>query len=138
MQCILQPTRIIPAVPGSDQLIVTLFTLSVYPSVHNQLIRTIFKGRPVCQLDLNKCTIEKNIMIFDWLVVSGQTTTPGIDRPLIYQWTFCGYLWTALSKIHAQMYTYTLENGKLLWNGLYVCTYADYLYIYYKESNPQM
>ena len=89
MQCILQPTRIIPAVPGSDQLILTLFTLSVYPSVHNQLIQTIFKGRPVCQLDLNKCTIEKNIMIFDWLVVSGQTTTAGIDRPLIlYQWTF--------------------------------------------------
>ena len=26
---------------GSDQLILTLYTLSIYPTVHNQLIRTL-------------------------------------------------------------------------------------------------
>ena len=38
---------------GSGQMIVTLYyTLSVYPSVHKQLIRTIFKAHivDVCQL----------------------------------------------------------------------------------------
>ena len=32
---------------GSDQLIVTLDTLSIYPSVHKQLIRTLFVARIV-------------------------------------------------------------------------------------------
>ena len=32
---------------GSDQLIVTLYTLFIYPSVHIQLFQTIFGGRPV-------------------------------------------------------------------------------------------
>ena len=31
----------------SHQLIVTLYTESIYPSVHNHLMRTIFEGRPV-------------------------------------------------------------------------------------------
>ena len=29
---------------GSDQLIVTLYTLFLYPSVHKQLIRTLFEA----------------------------------------------------------------------------------------------
>ena len=29
---------------GSDQLIVTLYSLPIYPSVHNQLIRTFFEA----------------------------------------------------------------------------------------------
>ena len=32
---------------GLDQLNVTLYALSTYPFVHNQLIRTIFEDRPV-------------------------------------------------------------------------------------------
>ena len=32
-----------------DQLIVTLYTLSIYPTVHNQLNRTILEGRAVVQ-----------------------------------------------------------------------------------------
>ena len=31
-----------------NQVIVTLFTLSIYPSVHNQLIRTLFEQQLVC------------------------------------------------------------------------------------------
>ena len=34
----------------ADQLIVTLHTLSIYPSVHNQRIRTIFEAHIVCTL----------------------------------------------------------------------------------------
>ena len=34
---------------GSDQLIVTLLTLSIHPFVHNQLIRTLFEARPVVE-----------------------------------------------------------------------------------------
>ena len=39
----------VPAVPekGSDQLIVTLYTLSLYPSVHNQLIRPLYESQSV-------------------------------------------------------------------------------------------
>ena len=40
----------IPAVSlekGSDHLIVTLYTLAIYPSVHNLLIRTFFEARPL-------------------------------------------------------------------------------------------
>jgi len=32
---------------GSDQLIETLYTLSIYPAVHKQLILTLFEGRLV-------------------------------------------------------------------------------------------
>ena len=32
---------------GSDQLIVTLYALSIYPSVHNQLIRTLSEAHIV-------------------------------------------------------------------------------------------
>ena len=39
---------------GSDQLVVTLRTLSIHPAVHNQLIRTLFEGRSVS----NRCLIE--------------------------------------------------------------------------------
>ena len=31
---------------GLDQLIVTLYKLSIYPSVHNKLIRIILEARP--------------------------------------------------------------------------------------------
>ena len=36
----------------SHQLIMTLYTLSIYSSVHNQLMRTLFEGR------LYMCTLE--------------------------------------------------------------------------------
>ena len=37
---------------GSDQLIVTLcIYISIYPSVHKQLIGTFFEGRPVANID---------------------------------------------------------------------------------------
>ena len=34
---------------GSDMLSLTLYTLSIYPSVHNQLIRTLFEAHIVCK-----------------------------------------------------------------------------------------
>ena len=36
---------------GSGQLIVTLYTLSIYPSVHNQLIQTLYKTQIGVQSD---------------------------------------------------------------------------------------
>ena len=35
------------ALPPAHQLIVTQYAISIYPSVHNQLIRTLFDARPV-------------------------------------------------------------------------------------------
>ena len=47
---------------GSDQLTVTLYSLSICPSVHNQLILILFGGRPVCFMVLAKkvefCVIQ--------------------------------------------------------------------------------
>ena len=36
---------------GSDQLFATLYTLYIYPSVHKQLIRTLFEAHIVSHLD---------------------------------------------------------------------------------------
>ena len=40
-----------------DQLILTLYTLSIYPSLHNQLIRTLFEGRAVLVDQVSKYLI---------------------------------------------------------------------------------
>ena len=37
----------------SGQLIVTLYTISIYPSVHNQLIRTLFEAHMEVERSLN-------------------------------------------------------------------------------------
>ena len=57
---------------GSDQLIVTLYTLSTYPSVKNQLILTLFEARLVVPeslkniLDLLRQRVAQPIMIFSF------------------------------------------------------------------------
>ena len=38
------------SVQHQHQLIVTQYTLSIYPSVPNQLMRTLFEARPVCKV----------------------------------------------------------------------------------------
>ena len=38
---------------GSGQLIVTLYTISIYHSVHNQLIRTLFEAHMEVERSLN-------------------------------------------------------------------------------------
>ena len=48
---------------SSDQLIVTLYILSIYISVHNQLIGTIFEVRAVLLMINNKIGIEEQVAV---------------------------------------------------------------------------
>ena len=47
---------------GSNQLIVTLYILSIYPSVHNQQIRTIFEGRYVYECEKMPLDLDRHKM----------------------------------------------------------------------------
>ena len=47
---------------GSNQLIVTPYILSIYPSVHNQQIRTIFEGRQVYECEQMPLDLDRHKM----------------------------------------------------------------------------
>ena len=49
---------------GSDQLFVTLYTLSIYPSVHLQLIRTLFEAHILCINQYTRTCINFHIAHF--------------------------------------------------------------------------
>ena len=50
-KCLVLPFNYRPSLErGLDQLIMTLYTISIYASVHNQVIRNLFEARPLVHL----------------------------------------------------------------------------------------
>ena len=67
---------------GSDQLIVTLYTLSIYTSVHKQLIRTIFEAHIVPELSVFQFILARSDVIDCCVAVSGVAAVPFYPRPI--------------------------------------------------------